>query len=259
MRERSALLHGRLDIVGDPTLGTTVRLEVPLRPAHERAGEQVRVLLVEDHAAVREAMAGMFERESDLTVVGQAASLADARALLHDVDVAVLDLALPDGDGTVLIRELRAASLGAEVLVLSANLDRAQMARAVEAGAAGVLDKTADLDQVVDAIRRLRAGQALLTGCEIAELLRFAGDRREQEHEDRQAIAALTHREREVLKALAAGLDAQTIAERLGISIRTERNHVARILNKLGVHTQLQAVLVALRYGLADQPDRAAT
>ena len=138
--------------------------------------------------------------------------------------------------------------------MLSANLDRAQTARAIDAGAAGALDKTADLDQVVDAIRRLRAGQALLAGHEIVELLRFAGHRREQEREDRQAIASLTLREREVLEALAAGLDGQTIADRLGISIRTERNHVARILNKLGVHTQLQAVLFALRYGLIDEP-----
>lgn len=254
MRERAALLHGRLDIVGEPTTGTTVRLEVPLRPAHERATEQVRVLLVEDHTAVREAIAGMFERESDLTVVGQAESLAEARELLYGVDVAVLDLALPDGDGIALIPELRAASPGAQVLVLSANLDRARTARAVDAGAAGALDKTADLDQVVDAIRRLRAGQDLLASHEIVELLRFASDRRAQEREDRQAIASLTHREREVLKALAVGLDGQTIADRLGISIRTERNHVARILKKLGVHTQLQAVLFALRYGLIDEP-----
>jgi hypothetical protein len=62
MRERAALLHGRLDIVGEPTTGTTVRLEVPLRPAHGRTAEQVRVLLVEDHVAVREAIAGRFER-----------------------------------------------------------------------------------------------------------------------------------------------------------------------------------------------------
>lgn len=254
MRERAALLGGRLDIVGEPTTGTTVRLEVPLRPAHQRADEQVRVLLVEDHSAVREAIAGMFERESDLTVVGQAESLAEARELLHGVDVAVLDLALPDGDGIALIAELRAASPGAEVLVLSANLARAQIARAIYAGAAGALDKTADLDQVVDAIRRLRAGQALLASHEIVDLLRFASHRREQERGDRQAMDSLTHREREVLEALAAGLDGQTIADRLGISIRTERNHVARILNKLGVHTQLQAVLFALRFGVIDEP-----
>src|SRR4051812_5003104 len=254
MRERAALLHGRLDIVGEPMTGTTVRLEVPLRPAHERAGEQVRVLLVEDHTAVREAIAGMFERESDLTVVGRAESLAEARELLHGVDVALLDLALPDGDGIALIPELRGASPGAQALVLSAHLDRARTARAIDAGAAGALDKTADLDHIVDAIRRLRAGQALLASHEIVELLRFASHRREQERGDRHAIASLTHREREVLKALAAGLDGQAIADRLGVSIRTERNHVARILTKLGVHTQLQAVLFALRYGFIDEP-----
>jgi DNA-binding NarL/FixJ family response regulator len=231
-----------------------VRLEVPLPSAGRRAGDHARVLLVEDHTAVREAIAGMLERESDFTVVGQAESLAEARELLDGVDVAVLDLALPDGDGIALIPELLAASPGGQVLVLSANLDRAQTARAIDAGAAGALDKTVDLDQVVDAIRRLRAGQALLAGDEIAELLRLASDRREHEREDRQAIASLTHREREVLKALAAGLDGQAIADRLEISIRTERNHVARILNKLGVHTQLQAVLFALRYGLVDEP-----
>lgn len=254
MRERAALLHGRLHIFGEPTTGTTVRLEVPLRPARERVGEEVRVLLVEDHTAVREAIAGMLERESDLTVVGQVESLAEARELLQGVDVVVLDLALPDGDGIALIPELRAASPGAQVLVLSANLDRAEIARAIEAGAAGALDKTVDLDQLVDAIRRLRAGQALLTSEEIVELLRFASDRRAQEDEDRQAIASLTPREREVLRALAAGLDGQAIADRLGVSVRTERNHVARILKKLGVHTQLHAVLVALRYGLIEEP-----
>src|SRR4051812_30895967 len=254
MRERAALLHGRLAVIGESTSGTTVRLEVPLRPARERAAEQVRVLLVEDHTAVREAIAGMLEREPDVTVVGQAESLAEARDLLHGVDVAVLDLALPDGDGIALIPELRAASPEAQVLVLSANLDRARTAPAIDAGAAGALDKTADLDQVVDAIRRLRAGKPLVAGHEIVELLRFAGHRREQEREVRQAIASLTLRELEVLKALAAGLDGQTIADTLGISVRTQRNHVARILNKLGVHTQLQAVLFALRYGLIDEP-----
>jgi DNA-binding NarL/FixJ family response regulator len=195
----------------------------------------------------------MFEREPDFTVVGQARSLAEARGLLHEVDVAVLDLGLPDGDGAELIAELREASPGAQALVLSATLDRAQTARAIETGAAAALDKSAQLSQIVDAVRRLRAGETLLATDEIVELLRFASRRREQEHDDRQAIDSLTPREREVLDALGAGLDAQAIAEQLNISIRTERNHVASILNKLGVHSQLQAVLFALRYGLDDR------
>jgi DNA-binding CsgD family transcriptional regulator len=90
-------------------------------------------------------------------------------------------------------------------------------------------------------------------GAEVAELLHLAGRRREQERDDRLAIESLTPRELEVLRALGAGLDSQAIADRLHISLRTERNHVARILAKLGVHSQLQAVLLALRYELIDQ------
>lgn len=202
--------------------------------------------------AVRQAIAAMFEREPDFTVVGQAPSLAEAREMLHDVDVAVLDLGLPDGYGTDLIGELRKASPRAQALVLSAGVDRAQTARAIERGAAAMLDKTAHLDELVDAVRRLRAGETLLTLDEVVELLGFAGRQREQERADRRAIERLTPREREVLQALGDGLDSQTIAHRLNITVRTQRNHVASILAKLGVHSQLQAVLFALRYGVIE-------
>jgi PAS domain S-box-containing protein len=254
MRERAALLDAHLDILSDPQAGTTIRLEVASRTLDQGAAERVRVLLVEDHTAVLQAIAAMFEREPDFTVVGRARSLAEARELLRDVDVALLDLGLPDGDGADLIAELREASPGAQALVLSADLDRAQAARAIERGAAAALDKTAHLHEIVDAVRRLRAGQTLLSPDEIVQLLRFAGERREQERGDRAAIASLTAREREVLQALGAGLDSRAIADQLYISIRTQRNHVARILNKLGVHSQLQAVLLALRYGAIDAP-----
>lgn len=214
------------------------------------------MLLVEDHATVRQALAAMFAREPDFTVAGEAATLGEARELLADVDVdvdvAVVDLGLPDGDGADLIRELRAINPGAQALVLTASLDRADMARAVESGAAGTLDKTARLDQVVDAVRRLQAGESLHSTDEIVDLLRFAGHRRAREREDRQAIDRLTARELEVLQSLADGLDSQAIADRLHISIRTERNHVANILAKLDVHTQLQALVFALRYELVE-------
>ena len=138
-----------------------------------KVADVARILLVEAHTAVREAIAGMLSRERDLEVVGQAASLAEARPMLG-VDVAVVDLALPDGYGGDLIAELREANPRAQALVLSASLGPAEIRRARESGAADTLDKTADFDQVVDAIRRLRAGQPLLAGHEIVELLRFA-------------------------------------------------------------------------------------
>jgi DNA-binding NarL/FixJ family response regulator len=166
----------------------------------------------------------------------------------------VLDLGLPDGYGAELIAELRKATPRAQALVLSATLDRSEVARAVHSGAAGALDKTAQLGEVVDAVRRLRAGETLMPMDEIVELLLFADRQRELEHDDRRALEALTPRERDILRALADGLDAQRMADRLHISIRTARNHVNNILAKLGVHSQLQALVLALRYGVVEIP-----
>jgi DNA-binding NarL/FixJ family response regulator len=252
MRERAELLRGRLDIASDPAAGTTVRLEVPLPTAPAGAVDRVRVLLVEDQTAVREAIASAFAREAGFDVVGQASSLAEARGMLKDVDVAVIDLGLPDGFGADVIEELHALNPGAQALVLSATVDHAVVARAIQHGAAVAIDKMAHLDEIVDAVRRLRAGETLLPLHEVVELLRFAGRQQEQEGRDRAAIARLTPRERQVLQALGDGLDSQQIAARLDITIRTERNHVAGIFAKLGVHSQLQAVLFALRYGVIE-------
>jgi PAS domain S-box-containing protein len=226
------------------------------RAAHAVRGAfaKARVLLVEDHLAVREAIAAAFERDAGFEVVGQAASMREARALLGDadvdVDVAMLDAGLPDGYGGDLIEELREANPGAQAVVLSASLDRVETARALQHGAAGVLNKTAHLSEVVDAVRRVRAGETLLPPDEVVELLLFAERRREQERDDRAVLEQLTRREREVLEALAEGLDSQQIADRLFITLRTERNHIANILAKLGVHSQLQALVFALRYGV---------
>jgi PAS domain S-box-containing protein len=250
MQERSDLIDGRLDIRSAAGSGTTVRLEASPGGGRDGRDRDVRVLLVEDHTAVREAIAAMFEREPGFEVVGQAASLAQARELLEDVDVAVLDLGLPDGDGGDLIKDLREVNPRAQALVLSANLDRSDIARAIHRGAAGAVNKTAHLAEVVDSVRRLKAGEMLLPLEEVVELLRYAGHQREEERTDRQAIERLTRREREVLQLLAEGLDSQTIADRLHITMRTERNHIANILAKLDVHSQLQAVVFALRYGI---------
>jgi PAS domain S-box-containing protein len=252
MRERAALLNGDLDILSEPGGGTRVRLEIPLTDTGDGLGGNVRVLLVEDHTAVREALASALEREAGFEVVGQAASMAEARTLFDQVDVAVMDLGLPDGYGGDLIAELRRVNPRAQALVLSASLDHVELAQAIESGAAGALSKTAGLDEVVDAVRRVRAGEPLLPMHEIVELLSFAGRRREQEREDRAAIDSLTRREREVLQALAEGLDSQQVADRMHITLRTQRNHVANILAKLGVHSQLQALVFALRYDLVE-------
>jgi DNA-binding NarL/FixJ family response regulator len=218
--------------------------------------EKTRILLVEDHASFRQALAFMFEREPEFAVVGQAGTLAEARQFLNgsgeEADVAVCDLALPDGDGFDLIEELAANGGKVITLVLSASLEPARFARAVEAGASGVLHKAAAIGDIVDAVKRLRAGEALLSPDEVIEMLRMVSRQRQEQLEAQKAIDRLTRREREVLQALAEGLDSKEIAEKLHITVETERTHMVNILNKLGVHSRLQALVFAARNGLVE-------
>ena len=217
---------------------------------------QTRIFLVEDHASFRQALAFMFEREEEFAVVGQAGSLAEARDFLNGsadaTDVAVCDLALPDGDGFDLIGELAAKDSGITTLVLSASLEPARFARAVEAGASGVLHKAVAIGDIVDAVKRLKAGEALLSPNEIIEMLRLVSRQRLQEVEAQKSIDRLTPREREVLQALAEGLDSKDIAQKLHITVETERTHVVNILGKLGVHSRLQALVFAARNGVVE-------
>jgi DNA-binding NarL/FixJ family response regulator len=210
----------------------------------------IRVLLVDDHAAFRQALAFMLEREPDITVVGQAQSLAEAREMLKDVDVAVLDLGLPDGNGADLISELRSASPHSMVLVLTASTNRKEIAQAIEAGAAGVIHKSAHIDEIMGAVRRLSMGEHLLSTREVVEMLRLAREARELDREAQLVLSRLTPREQEVLQALACGLNDKEIAQRLQISTQTARTHMVNILNKLGVDSRLEALLFAIRHGV---------
>jgi len=213
-----------------------------------------RILLVEDHASFRQALAFMFEREQEFIVTGQAGSLAEARAFMRKgpdrVDVAVVDLALPDGDGFELIEEL-ASRPEVMTLVLSASLEPARFAWAVEAGAAGVLHKSAAIGEVVEAVRRLKSGKALLSPTEVIEMLRMVSRKRQEEYEAQRAIEKLTPREKQVLQALGEGLDSKDIAEKLHTTVETERTHMVNILNK-HVHSRLQALVFAARHGLVE-------
>jgi DNA-binding NarL/FixJ family response regulator len=186
--------------------------------------------------------------------VAQAGSVAEARLVMADreTDLAVVDLSLPDGEGVELIEDLRETNPHFAALVLTASIDRAEHARAVEAGAAGVLHKSAEVEEILDSTRRLAAGETLISPEELVELLRLAGQSREEEREAQANIEQLTRREREVLLALSEGLSNKQIAERLHMSVDTERTHMMNILNKLGVHSRLQALLFAARHGLVE-------
>jgi DNA-binding NarL/FixJ family response regulator len=209
-------------------------------------------MLVEDHATFREPLAFMFDREPDFEVVAQAGSLAEARERLPGVDLAVVDLDLPDGDGTDLIIALRAVNPRAMALVLTANADREAFARAVEAGAAGVLHKTVRIQQVVDGARTLLSGRSLFSTEEVIDLLRLAEQSRERDREAHRYVERLTPREMEVLQALADGLSDKEMSESLHVGVGTVRNHLVSIFGKLGVNSRLQALVLALRQGIVE-------
>jgi DNA-binding NarL/FixJ family response regulator len=213
----------------------------------------IRILMVEDHASFRMALAFMFQRESDLRVVGEASSLAEARGLLTEVgmvDVAIVDLDLPDGSGAGLVRELRATNPEGMVLILTASHDRREWGRAVESGAGGVLHKSTPPAGIISAIRRLSAGEWLLAPNEMRELLRHYHQERERTTEAQYIFGQLTPRELEVLQALAEALDDDGIAQRLHISPATARTHVTNLLRKLRMNSRLEAVVCAVRHGI---------
>lgn len=218
--------------------------------------QTTRIFLADDHASFRQALALVLDREEEFSVVGEAGSLAEAREFLkksqEGIDVAVVDLTLPDGNGEELVRQISMERPQTQTLVLSASTDPYDYAQAVEAGAAGVLHKAASIRETVNAVRRLRAGEALLSPYEIIEMLREASRGRREEEEVRRAIESLTPREREVLQALSEGLDGQEIARKLSITVETERTHMVNILKKLGVHSRLQALVFAVRHSIVD-------
>jgi DNA-binding NarL/FixJ family response regulator len=217
-------------------------------------GEEIRIAVVDDHDTFREPLAFMLEREPDLTVVARPRSLSEARGVLESaelaVDVAIVDLNLPDGSGADFIKELRGSRPRAKALVLSATADRKHLATAIEAGAAGVMHKSAPMGDLVEAVRRLQAGEQLLSQQEVIEALRVLTRERESNREAQLASEKLTPREREVLQALAEGSSDKEIARRLHVGEGTVHSHVANILSKLEVSSRLQALVFAVRHGV---------
>lgn len=219
--------------------------------------KQTYVMLVDDHDSFRQPLAFMLEREPDLTVTAQADSLYEAREVLRktaeegsSVDVAVVDLDLPDGSGTNFIAELFENTPEAQALVLSAFSDPGRLAQAIEAGAAGVVHKSSPIGDILSAIRRLSVGEQLLSKREVIEAVRYMNHRRQDDRERQLAVGQLTPREHEVLQALADGLSDKEIAEGLYVGMGTVRTHMTSILTKFGVQSRLQAILFAARCGL---------
>jgi NarL family two-component system response regulator LiaR len=208
--------------------------------------ERIRVLLVDDHAVVRQGLRAFLQLQPDIEVVAEAASgpAALEAAASHDPDVVVMDLIMPGGDGVSAIARLKQADPGIRVLVLSSFADEDQVFSAMQAGAEGYLLKDVAPDDLATAIRQVHRGRPALHPDVATLLVRRVVEPRPT------VLEQLTPRELDVLRLVVEGFANKEIARRLTITEKTVKTHVSSILQKLGVPDRTGAAVLAIRRGL---------
>jgi two-component system, NarL family, nitrate/nitrite response regulator NarL len=206
--------------------------------------------VVDDHRTFAEALALAVRLERDMEAL-VAASGTDAVEIAQRErpHIVLLDMEMPGMGGVETIRRLHEAYPETKVVVLSAHDDDLVKARAVEAGAIGYVSKVTPLTELPDLVRKAHRGEAILDAQERSRLLRHLRHRRHQEATERQRVNRLTPRQTEILQMLAEGVPTTEIAGKLGVSPLTLRTHVQNILTRLGVHTKLEAMALAIRHG----------
>jgi DNA-binding NarL/FixJ family response regulator len=214
----------------------------------------IRVLFVEDHQLLADALAALLSREPDIEVVGVAGTVAAAKSMARErLDVVLMDYRLPDGTGAEATRAIKARWPAARVVMVTALTDDETVLESIQAGADGYLTKDRAAEDVVTAVRAAHAGETLLPRKVIVEIARRVSAARERGDEHR-IVEPLTPRELEVLRALTEGLSTPDICERLFIAPNTLRTHVQNIMGKLRVHSKLEAVAFGLKHRLVDPP-----
>jgi DNA-binding NarL/FixJ family response regulator len=221
------------------------------------SSKPIKVLIVDDQRTFGEALQLALEAERDLRIVdvvtdGTAAVLAVSE---HRPDVVLMDVAMPGMSGIEATRRIKDTDPEARVLILSGYEDELLLARAVQAGAAGLLRKTEAVTEVARSVRQAHRGEPLHDEREIEGALRRLRHRRDQEADSERRLQRLTPREREILQQMAERRPPEEIARRLGMSPYTLRTHTQNILTKLGVHSKLEALVVAIRHGVVTTLD----
>ncbi|MBI2868314.1 MAG: response regulator transcription factor [Chloroflexi bacterium] len=206
----------------------------------------IRIVLADDHWLMRDEMRRILGQQPDLSIVGEAEDGLQAIELVERLqpDILIVDIRMPRQNGIEVIRSLRERAPGTKALVLTAYDDDDYILALMEAGALGYLLKTAKADELVDAVRRVSAGEIVLHPEISAKVARLWA--RTRVLTDRKLTEQLSPREQEVITLAARGLRNKAIAEKLNISDRTVEGHLNSIFSKLGVSSRVEAVLAAL-------------
>jgi DNA-binding NarL/FixJ family response regulator len=217
--------------------------------------DPIRILVVDDHALFRRGLEMVLAQEPDLELVGEAADGAEAVQKAADLlpDIVLLDVRMPRRGGIEACAAIKEVAPSAKIIMLTMSDEEADLYDAIKAGANGYLLKEISIDEVASGIRAVHEGQSLISPSMASKLLsEFASMVKKTDRRDQVPLPRLTDRELQVLKLVARGLNNREIARQLFISENTVKNHVRNILEKLQLHSRLEAVFYAVREKLFD-------
>ena len=219
------------------------------------SNDPIRVLIADEHALFRQAVRIVLEMESDLLVVGEALTGSDAIAEAERTrpDLALLSVNLPGVDGLTATTIIRERVPTCRVIVLTDEDDQDILRRAIEYGAAGYLTKESPMSALTSSIRSVHAGDTLVPPNMLGPLLEGIFSQRREQGEAVRLLARLSRREQEVLRLLVDGAGNEEIGRALVISPQTARTHIQRVIRKLGVHSRLEAAMLATQSGIVDE------
>ena len=211
-----------------------------------RHAEKITVFLLDDHEVVRRGLRDLLESDGDIEVVGESGSAQEAIRRIPALrpDVAILDGRLPDGSGIDVCREVRSRDPHIAALVLTSYDDDEALFSAIMAGAAGYILKQVRGQDLLDAVRRVAAGQSLLDPAVTQQVL----DRLREGPKQDTALEGLTEQERKVLELIGEGLTNRAIGERMFLAEKTVKNYVSSLLAKLGLERRTQAAVFASKH-----------
>ena len=223
-------------------------------PKRAQTAETLRVLIVDDHALFRRGLQMVLASEPDIEVVGEASDGAEAveKAKALRPNVVLMDVRMPKRSGIEAAGVIREELPDAKILMLTMSDEEADLYEAIKAGASGYLLKEISIEEVPDAIRSVWAGQSRISPSMASKLLSEFAAMSQRGGDSKGAGAQLTPREMQVLKLVAQGLNNKDIAEKLFISENTVKNHIRNILDKLHLHSRMEAVVYAVKEKLLD-------